>query len=54
MNTQEYLPVTNCMALTIKKEHRLTVVKKAAQTFIRISWKTLLYAFILTVVNVII
>ena len=45
MNTQEdYRPVASCMALTVRKEHRLTVIKKATRTTLRISWKTLLYA----------
>ena len=45
MNTQEdYRPVASCMALTVRKEHRLTVIKRATRKTIRISWKTLLYA----------
>ena len=54
MKTQEYTPVTNCLALTVRKEHRLTVIKKAARGTIRVSWKTLLYALILTVANIVV
>lgn len=54
MNTQEYTPVTNCLALTVRKEHRLTVIKRATRTTLRISWKTLLYALFLTVANILV
>ena len=54
MNTHEYTPVTNCLALTVRKEHRLTVIKKATRTTLRISWKTLLYALFLTVANILV
>ena len=54
MNTREYTPISNCLALTIRKEHRLTVIKKATRTTFRISWKTLLYAFFLTFANILV
>lgn len=54
MNTQEYTPVTSCLALTIRKEHRLTVVKRVTRTTIRISLKTLLYALFLTIANIVV
>lgn len=54
MNTHEYTPVTNCLALTVRKEHRLTVIKKATRTTLRISWKTLLYLVFLTVANILV
>ncbi len=54
MNTHEYTPVTNCLALTVRKEHRLTVIKKATRTTLRMSWKTLLYALFLTVANILV
>ena len=51
MNTQEdYRPVASCMALTVRKEHRLTVIKRATRKTIRISWK--LYALFLTFANI--
>lgn len=52
MNTQEYKPVSNCLSLTVRKEHRLIVFKSASTTAFRISWKTLLYLALLTVANV--
>ena len=52
MNTQEYTPVASCMALTVRKEHRLMVIKRATRTTFRISWKTLLYALFLTIANI--
>ena len=54
MNTHEYTPVTNSLALTVRKEHRLTVIKKATRTTLRISWKTLLYLVFLTVANILV
>lgn len=55
MNTQEeYKPVSNCLALTVRKEHRLMVVRKMTRTTFRISWKTFLYAFLLTFVNILV
>ena len=54
MDTKEYIPVSNCLALTVRKEHRLTVIKRATRTTIRISWKTLLYALFLTVANILV
>ena len=55
MNTQEQIyPKTNCLALTVRKEYRLTVVKNVAKTTIRMSWKTLLYVAFLMVANIII
>ncbi len=52
MKTQEYTPVTNCLALTVRKEHRLTVIKRTAKTTIRMSVKTLLYILFLMFANV--
>lgn len=54
MNTQEYIPVSNCFALTVRKEHRLMVIKKASRTTLRMSWKTLLYAILLTFTNILV
>ena len=54
MDTKEYTPVTNCLALTVRKEHRLTVVKNATKTTLRMSWKTLLYVAFLMVANIIV
>lgn len=55
MNTQEEVyPKTNCLALTIRKEHRLMVIDKVGRTTVRVSLKTLLYALFLTVLNVVV
>lgn len=54
MKAHEYTPVTNCLALTVRKEHRLIVVKKAARKTFSMSWKTILYAVFLTIANVVI
>lgn len=55
MNTQEnYKPVENSMALTIRKEYRLVIIKNALKTTFRISYKSLLYAMFLIFVNIII
>ena len=32
MNTNEYIPVANNLALTVRKEHRLMVIKRASRT----------------------
>lgn len=52
MNTHENTPVVNCLALTVRKEHRLTVVKRATRTTLRVSLKTLLYVMFLTIANI--
>ena len=54
MKTHEYTQMANCLALTVRKEHRLTVIKKAAKDTFRVSWKTLLYALLLTIVNIVV
>ena len=55
MDTQENIyPKTDCLALAVRKEHRLMVIKKVKKTTIRISIKTLLYALFLTVVNIVV
>ena len=37
MNTQENIyPKTNCLALTVRKEHRLMVINKVKKTTVRI------------------
>lgn len=53
-NQNEYIPVPSNKSLAIRKEHRLTVIKRASATFFSFTWKALLYAFILTIANVII
>ncbi len=52
MDTQEYVPVQNCFALTVRKEHRLMIINKITRTTIRVSFKTLFYALFLTVMNI--
>ena len=51
---KEYIPVPNNLSLTVRKEHRMAVLKRTGATILRITWKTLLYAFVLTLANVII
>ena len=53
MNTQENIyPKTNCLALTVRKEHRLMVINKVTKTTFRVSLKALLYTLLLTVANI--
>lgn len=54
METQEYIPVQNCFALTVRKEHRLMIIHKATRATARISFKVLFYALFLTVMNIVI
>lgn len=56
MTTQnnEYIPVSNNLALIAIKERKLMIIKNASRTALSITWKALLYAFILTIANVII
>ena len=54
LHNQEYKQIDRNLALTVRKEYRLTVVKNVTKTAIRISWKTLLYVTFLMVANVII
>lgn len=42
---------SNCLALTIRKEHRLVVVKKAVKKTIVVSWKAIVAAITLSLVN---
>ena len=43
---------TDCLALTIRKEHRLVVINKAVKKTITISVRTILAAICLTLLNV--
>lgn len=43
---------TDCLALTIRKEHSLVVINKAVKKTITISVKTILAAICLTLLNV--
>lgn len=55
MKTQnKYVPVSNDLALVAIKEHKLMVIKKSGAVIFRIMLKAILYAFILTIANVII
>ena len=45
---------TDCLALTIRKEHRLVVINKAVKKTITISVKTILAAICLTLLNVLV
>ena len=56
MDTHEEnnIPSINCLALTVRKEHRLMVIKRVTRTTSRISLKTLLYALFLTIANVLV
>jgi len=54
LHNQEYKQIDRNLALTVRKEYRLTVVKNVTKTAIRMSWKTLLYVAFLMVANVII
>lgn len=49
---REIYPKSNCLALTVRKEHRLMVINKVTRKTFSISWKSILYAFLLTVVNI--
>lgn len=51
MYNEDYKPVSNYMALTIKKENRLTA-RKVAKKMARISIKIILYLAILTFANI--
>ena len=50
MNTQK----NNCLALSIRKEYRLTVVRNAAVKMIKISSKILLSILALNIINLIV
>lgn len=54
MRAQEYTPVADCLALTVRKEHSLTVIKKASKKIISMSKKTLLYVLFLMFANILI
>ena len=54
LNNNEYNQIAKDLALTVRKEYRITVVKNVAKTTIRMSWKTILYVAFLMVANIII
>ena len=54
LNNQVYNPIEQNLALTVRKEYRLTVVKNITKTTLRMSWKTLAYVAFLMLANVII
>ena len=54
MNTKEYIPIPSNLSLTIRKEHRLMIIKRITKTTFRFSLKTLFYFFLLTVTNILI
>lgn len=43
---------TDCLALTIRKEHRLVVINKAVKKTITISARAILAAICLTLLNI--
>jgi len=51
MKAQENLQPTNCLALTVRKEHRLVAINKAVKSTAMITWKVMLFALTLTFVN---
>ncbi len=51
MDNDKVANASDCLALTIRKEHRLVVVKKAVTKTILISWKSILAAIALSIVN---
>ena len=54
MNTQENIyPKTNCLALTVRKEHRLMLANQVAQTSARVSLKVVFAIFALNILNLI-
>ncbi|MBR3162932.1 MAG: hypothetical protein IKF17_02370 [Clostridia bacterium] len=55
MKTQtKHIPVANNLALVAIKERRLMRIKNAGKTAFSITWKAVVYAFILTLANIII
>ena len=54
LNNNEYNEITKNLAISVRKEHWLTVIKSAARTTIRMSWKTLLYVAFLMVSNILV
>lgn len=56
MNTQnnEYIPIPNSLSLVAIRERRLMNIKNVSKTVFSITWKACVYAFILTIANVII
>ena len=45
---------TNCLALTVRKEHRLMVINKAVTGTMRIASKALFGAVVLTLLNMVV
>ena len=53
LNNNEYNEIAKNLAISVRKE-RLNVIKSAARTTIRMSWKTLLYVAFLMVANILV
>lgn len=51
MDDNKVANTSDCLALTIRKEHRLIVVKKAFAKTILVSWKAVLTAIALSIIN---
>ena len=51
---QEYTPVEENLALVVRKEHRLTVIKNTTKTVVSMSKKTLLYVLFLMFANILV
>ena len=51
MNDNNYKTLSNDLALTVKKENRLTL-KKVTKKLSRMTVKTIIYLFLLTLANI--
>ena len=51
MNNQDYKPVSNNLALTVKKENSLTL-RRFTKKVKRMTIKTVFYLFLLTLANI--
>lgn len=50
-STEEKTAETNCLALTVRKNYNLSIVKNSIFTTLRVSWKVALSTFVLNVLK---
>ncbi len=50
--TQNVIPESNCLALVVRKDYNLTIVKNIFTTTGRLSWKIALITGIINILNI--
>ena len=51
ISTEDYIPQPDCLALTVRKDYNLVIVKNIFKASGRMSWKVALTTFIINFIN---